>query len=328
MKIASFLSLLATFTAFQSTVAAPAGYNSPIRAANKDTSHGSSIQHILEQRRLQGETICTRTTLLGNITTNCEEASGIQSTCAVSSDGTCSYLALDLSVLEELLANITDLTNVTNSTDGGVSEGDLSFEEIFAVLFILLLGIVFSGACECTDSTPDCSMTNLTDYSFNACKADPNYSYTCTMEQGSVCCDIDDAEGEMKCCRSESDTGVEYECDAGSNTGKMTLTNSSCVAAYNGQTCTCDYCSSDGDDLLIAAYDCTEFGGSKRTCPDLENAESALGILDALFSGDIGAALMYEIVDPRNGSGASNGGFMLSLAAFVISSLVAVGLLV
>eukprot|EP00980_Cylindrotheca_fusiformis_P025653 scaffold14336_cov46-Cylindrotheca_fusiformis.AAC.2 len=166
MKIASFiLAPLATFTVFhQSTAAAaPAGYNSPIRAANiKDTtSHdggggGSSIQHILEQeqRHLQeeeGETIiCTRSNFLGNITTTCEEASsGIQSSCAVTPDGTCSYYVLDLSVLDELLANITNFlaTNVTNSTDaGGVSsEGDpSSVEEIFAALFLIFLGLTNS----------------------------------------------------------------------------------------------------------------------------------------------------------------------------------------
>eukprot|EP00980_Cylindrotheca_fusiformis_P009574 scaffold2115_cov97-Cylindrotheca_fusiformis.AAC.3 len=209
--------------------AAPAGYNSPIRAANKDTtSHGdggSSI-HILEQQRhlQEGETIiCTRSNFLGNITTSCEEAaSGIQSSCAVTPDGTCSYYVLDLSVLDELLANITDFlaTNVTNSADagGGVSsEGDpSSVEEIFAALFLIFLGLTDSGECKCTDSTPDCSMTNLpTDYSFNACKADPKYSYTCTImeQEGSLfCCDIDDAQGKMKCCKSETDTGFEYEC--------------------------------------------------------------------------------------------------------------------
>eukprot|EP00980_Cylindrotheca_fusiformis_P005282 scaffold1133_cov84-Cylindrotheca_fusiformis.AAC.6 len=373
MKIASFiLALLPTFTAFhQSTAAAaPAGYNSPIRAANiKDTtSHdggggGSSI-HILEQQRHlqeEGETIiCTRSNFLGNITTSCEEAaSGIQSSCAVTPDGTCSYYVLDLSVLDELLANITDFlaTNVTNSTDaaGGVSspEGDpSSVEEIFAALFLIFLGLTDSGECKCTDSTPDCSMvTNLpTDYSFNACKADPKYSYTCTImeqEEGSLfCCDIDDAQGKMKCCKSETDTGFEYECDAGSNTGKITLSNSSCVATYNGETCTtCDYCfPDDASAPLIAAYDCTEFGGSKRTCPDLKGKEYALGILDAVNIGGIGSALLDEIVDPRNdgsgdstnnnggsedsgngGSGASNGGFVLSVAAsFAISLIVQV----
>eukprot|EP00980_Cylindrotheca_fusiformis_P000802 scaffold196_cov113-Cylindrotheca_fusiformis.AAC.3 len=349
MKLASFLSLFATLTAFQSTLAVPAGYNSAIRAANKDSSPGSSIQRILEQRRLQGETICTRTDFLGNVTTSCEEASGIQSSCTVTPDGTCEYSALDLSVFEELLANVTDLinvtdlTNVTNSTDDGVSEGDPSFDGIFGALLLLLLGLASSGDCTCTDSTPDCNMTSLADYSFNACTADPKYSNSCVMEQGTVCCDIDDAQGEMKCCRSQTGTVVEYECDAGSDTGKIILANSSCVATYNGQTCTCDYCASDADDLPVTAYDCTEFGGSKRTCPDFGNEESALGLLGAVMGGSLDAALLYEIVDPRKGSGdsnnggsgdsnnggsgASNGGFVLSVAAFAISSIVTVGLL-
>eukprot|EP00980_Cylindrotheca_fusiformis_P024414 scaffold11882_cov123-Cylindrotheca_fusiformis.AAC.2 len=190
MKTASFLSLFTALTAFQSTVAAPAGYNFPIRAAKKHTSPGSRIQHILEQRRLQGETICTRTNLLGTITTTCEEASDVQSTCTVTTDGTCSYEAHNLSVFEDLISNYSDLFtdfNVTLDSTDVFEGGDPTGNEVFDEFVSVFADVRRSGICECADSTPDCSMTNLADYSFNACTADQKYSYTCSVEQGNSC---------------------------------------------------------------------------------------------------------------------------------------------
>eukprot|EP00980_Cylindrotheca_fusiformis_P005280 scaffold1133_cov84-Cylindrotheca_fusiformis.AAC.4 len=190
-----------------------------------------------------------------------------------------------------------------------------------------LVGYIVSSACNCIDSTPDCSMVaNLTDYNFNACDAEPKYSRTCREEEGSVCCEIVDEKGEMKCCQSETETAIEYECVAGSDTGKITLSNSSCTATHNGESCTCEYCiAPDGNTTGIAAYDCTEFGGSKRVCPDMQSEEFMALTLLLSLGGVLELPLRYEMVDPRTRNAASNG-FVLTVA-FAISSLGAVGLL-
>eukprot|EP00980_Cylindrotheca_fusiformis_P005278 scaffold1133_cov84-Cylindrotheca_fusiformis.AAC.2 len=312
MSTHSLLSLFANLTAFQLI---PAGYKAPIAVENT-----SPIQRILEQRRLQAGVTCTRTSFLGNVTTICEEASGIQSSCTMTPEDTCSYVALDTEF--EVMA--THIFCNTNSTFGAVSADDcFSFQEAFSILGVLVQSYVDRSTCGCTDSTPDCSMVaNLTDYSFNACAAEPKFSRTCQETKGMVCCDVVDEKGEMKCCRSETETATKYECVAGSDTGKITLSNSSCVATHNGQSCPCEYCTTlDADGTTtVVAYDCTEVNGTKRTCRDVENKEFSLAVLGTVLGAMLDVSLQYEIVDPRISYYSASNGFALTVA-FAISSI-------
>eukprot|EP00980_Cylindrotheca_fusiformis_P005281 scaffold1133_cov84-Cylindrotheca_fusiformis.AAC.5 len=308
----SLSSLFATLAAFQTAaVATPAGCKSPTMK-NAAKNKNAPIQRIISKsfeprrRRLQGETVCTQTNFLGNVTTACEEASGIQSSCTVTPDGRCLYVALEFRRIEALMAFIFNRTN---------SPAESYEESFYDGIFVPLLFFLDSQVCQCADSTPDCSVLNLTGYSFNACAVDePEYSNTCghQQEQGrSFCCDINDAKGGMKCCRSETEeTALEYECVAGSDTGKVVLSDSSCAAFHNGQSCSsCEYCIGKNAAVPIVAYDCTEFGGTKRTCPDLEKEEFAKSLLGDLLDGNMNATLDEDIsiswlkvlVDPRTG---------------------------
>eukprot|EP00980_Cylindrotheca_fusiformis_P010777 scaffold2441_cov105-Cylindrotheca_fusiformis.AAC.3 len=335
MIIASFfLSLFATLTACQSgaMAASGGGDNSPI--IGKETT--SPIQRFLEQRRLQQEANCTRTDYLGQISTVCTQPSGIESSCTVSTDGNCSYYAVNVNDFEQAMAS---LSNSTTSTSGVGSDGNVTYDEIYDDLFYGIVAYLSSESlCDCADATPNCTMTNLTNYTFNACAAEPEYNYNCKIddvEDGASCCDVVDAQGKMRFCQSQTDTILDTECYAGSNTGTMILSNSTCEAAFNGKKCSCDFCYSGSLASPIVSYDCTSVGGSKRDCPVLDREEDQFGIMNSLLAGNIPSFVKYIIVDPRvesdsgsegTDSGVSNGG-IISTVAFAISSLVAAALL-
>jgi hypothetical protein len=191
-------------------------------------------------------------------------------------------------------------------TDNGTAEEE-ELSDVVALLLVIWIYITGSGSCSCADSTPDCSMMNITDYHLNACTADAKSTYTCEISEGSedtVCCDVVDSNGEMDCCRSESEASIEYECTAGSDSSKVTITEESCTATHNGESCTCEYCDIGADiDMLFVAYDCSAVGGSTRQCPDTTNEES---ILDIAFGSPAKCSILSEAVDPRTES-ASNG---------------------
>jgi hypothetical protein len=323
MILATALSLLVAVTIYPSVASAAAMgavYDSPI------AKKMSPIQRVLEERRLNGDASCTRTTL-GNITTTCEESSGYTSTCNVFPDGTCSYTAVDLNGLEDFLEAFT-----ANMTDAGaMNMTGTDEEDVIGGLILLIFFYIIAGTCECIDSTPDCSMTNITDYDFNACTAEAHYTYTCELSECGceICCDIVDSKGEMDCCRSETEDSIGYECNAGSDTSMVTITQTGCTATHNGESCTCEYCDVGEDmDLIFVGYDCSSSGGSTRACPDPDNEDDILPIVDLLFGSPIERAVSYELVDPRSEStdttSASNG--MVATFAMTVTTLV-VGLL-
>jgi hypothetical protein len=319
MILATALSLLLAVTTYPYAAAMGAVYDSPI------VKKMSPIQRVLEQRRLDGDASCTRTTL-GNITTICEESSGITSSCNVYPDSTCSYAAVDLNGLEDFLEAFG--SNMTNMTiDGGAGNVTATDEEdALGGLILVMFFYILAGSCECADSIPDCSMTNIADYQFNACTADAEYTYTCELSEsdGEICCDIVDSKGEMNCCRSETEASIEYECTAGSDSSMVAITETSCTATYNGESCTCEYCNVGEDiELLFVGYDCSAHGGQTRACPDPENEDDLLPILDLLFGSPIERSVNSEIVDPRpetTDESASNG--MVATFAMTVTTLV------
>jgi hypothetical protein len=323
MILATALSLLLAVTTYPSLASASAMgavYDSPI------VKKMSPIQRVLEQRRLE-KASCTRT-ILGNTTTICEEESGFVSTCTVYPDGTCDYTALDMDGLETLLVALSDNMTDTDSGAGGVADNGTTdgdeLSDVDTLLLVALFYIIGSESCTCADSTPDCSMTNITDYTFNACTADAKKStYTCEISEASedtVCCDVVDSKGEMECCLSESEASVEYECTAGSDSSKVTITEESCTATHNGESCSCEYCDLGSDiDLLFVAYDCSAVGGSKRKCPGTTDEDDIAYVLDMAFGSPVERSILAQVVDPRTES-ASNG--MVVTFAMTVTTLV------
>eukprot|EP00980_Cylindrotheca_fusiformis_P004631 scaffold991_cov128-Cylindrotheca_fusiformis.AAC.3 len=312
MIIASLVSLFAILASCQSALAGPAGTESRFGAK--------------ERLLLQEEADCFQTDYFGNITTTCKEASGIESTCTVFPDGTCTYRAVNLNEFEEQLASFM-LTIDSHTTDG---------ETFLAIFGFMMVNFYRQGLCDCENSTPDCSLANLADYSFNACTAsEPKLSYSCgpgDTGEGAECCNVDNARGEreMKCCSTPGENpaiDATLECIAGSNTGKVITSNSTCVATFNGDPCTCELCETGNrtQTQTIVGYDCTAVGGSQRTCPDIDDEYFWSALLeDVIGYGQVSGAYSFLAVDPRKGSGATSG----SVPAMppIISSLVSASL--
>jgi hypothetical protein len=213
MILATALSLLlavTTYPSFASASAMGAVYDSPI------VKKMSPIQRVLEQRRLHGSS-CTRT-IFGNTTTTCKEDGSIVSFCNVYPDGHCSYTAVDVNGLEALLESLGDNMTIDggagNATANVTTEEDIleGLDDFDALILIVAFYIAGTGSCSCADSTPDCSMTNITEYHFNACTVDVDSSYTCELSESDdkICCDVVDSKGEMECCRSETEASIEY----------------------------------------------------------------------------------------------------------------------
>lgn len=215
------------------------------------------------------------------------------SSCTVDNDGSCTYMAVDLTRLNELMAdNIFDLDAKLEMA-----------EDLFT--------------CSCDKSKPDCSSSQWPDHNSNVCKAetDSNIVTTCKANEGRECCTVNKntvfSSNSYECCELESDkfdvkthsccaeVGGKATCVLSTVTFDDFLNNPNpnppmlkCQVGVNGNKCKCNVCQ-NSDEI---SYDCQNVGRPdiNKACPD----DSTFDVTDHFLS-DLN--LPYYFIDPNFG---------------------------
>ena len=139
------------------------------------------------------ETVCNRVVESsgGEVTTKTvctNDQENSVSSCIAADDGSCTYVAVDLTKLDGLVAdNVFDLDAKLEVAEG---------------LF----------TCNCDKNKPDCSFSQWPDHNFNVCKAETssNTASICNVAEGRECCTVDKntvfSTNSYECCEQESDS--------------------------------------------------------------------------------------------------------------------------